>query len=155
MKRASMYSAAFLTVMASHFAASSIFAQDPPPQDTQPQPSQSPPKPAGRDYEPLGDDPDADPQSLMTMNPGTPPLTGALVPGAGTRSKMFRRLNSFTWRRWQLSFIDQFSDLPQVAHAAVRTAVEWSGRQPEGAARIAKQAVFTEIVFYSLTARRC
>jgi hypothetical protein len=51
MKRASMYSAAFLTTAVSPFAASSTFAQDtPPPQ------SQAPPKPAGRDYEPLGDD---------------------------------------------------------------------------------------------------
>ena len=93
MKRAPVFSAcvgsAFLVLMVSLSAASRTYAQDPPTQQVPPQenPSQQPgsqPKPAGRDYEPLGDDQEVTPDSGSTLNPDTTALTGVLVPGVGS-----------------------------------------------------------------------
>jgi hypothetical protein len=93
MKCASVFSAylryAFLVVVVSLSAAACTYAQDPPTQEASPQenPSQQPasqPKPAGRDYQPLGDDQEGTSDSASTLNPDTTALTGVLVPGLGS-----------------------------------------------------------------------
>jgi len=188
MKRTSGFSAAFLLVVVSLLGTSSTLAQDAPPQDAAPQedaPStQSLPKPAGRGYQPFGDDLGTDSTDGTVLVPDNSPLTGAFVPGMGSQemrhsywvpglqygnfvrsstdlapsvtnwnttsyvagnvsvleqwswsqltlnytgggtfstdqsqgNSYFHQLEmiqAFTWRRWQLSLMDQFSYLPQ------------------------------------------
>jgi hypothetical protein len=93
MKRAPVFSAcvgsAFLVLVVSLSAAACTFAQDPPTQEAPPQdnPSQQPatqPKPAGRDYQPIGDDQEGTSDSGSALNPDTTALTGVLVPGVGS-----------------------------------------------------------------------
>jgi hypothetical protein len=80
MKRAPVFSAcvgsAFLVLVVSLSAAVCTYAQDPPTQEAPPQenPSQQPasqPKPAGRDYQPLGDDQEGTSDSGSILNPDT------------------------------------------------------------------------------------
>jgi hypothetical protein len=184
MNRMTTFSAVVLATLL--FCATCAVAQDPDPQpqDSPPQQQSSPaPKPAGRGYQPFGDD-SGDPQSLSTLSPDITPLTGAVVPGVGTQEQrhsywvpgfqygntarsstiaqptvtdwnstsfvagnlslleqwshsqltvnytgggtfstdssqgnsyyhQLGLVQDFSWRRWQLSFIDQFSYLPE------------------------------------------
>jgi hypothetical protein len=93
MKRAPVFSAcvgsAFLVLVVSLSAPACTYAQDPPTQEAPPpeNPSQQPasqPKPAGRDYQPFGDDQEGTSDSGSTLNPDTTALTGVLVPGVGS-----------------------------------------------------------------------
>jgi hypothetical protein len=187
MKRATVSCAAFILVMVSLCGAVRTLAQDAPqqePQVTPPQQTPAQPKPAGRDYQPFGDDVNSDVQSPDALRPDSAPLTGVIVPGVGTQemrhsywvpgfqygnfirsstqnqptvtdwnttsfvagnvslleawshsqltinysggatfstdkflgNSYYHQLGlvqAFNWRRWQLSFIDQFSYLPQ------------------------------------------
>jgi hypothetical protein len=73
-KRASALSAAFLFAVVWFFGASRAVAQDAPPE----------PKPAGRDYQPFGDDQESPADQAAPLRPDNTALTGVLVPGVGT-----------------------------------------------------------------------
>jgi hypothetical protein len=83
MKRIPVLSAAFLLAVVLLFEVQAgTMAQEAPPQDVPASPV-APPKPAGRGYQPFGDDQEAVPDP-GALNPDTTPLTGALVPGVGS-----------------------------------------------------------------------
>jgi hypothetical protein len=76
MNRTPVFFATSLLATMSFCGAGPTFAQDVPPQDQ--------PKPAGREYQPFGDDQDAS-QPENNLAPDVAPLTGALVPGVGSQ----------------------------------------------------------------------
>jgi hypothetical protein len=91
MKHAPVFSTALLFAVVWLFAPPSTFSQEAPSQEApsqdatpSPAPPGSQPKPAGREYQPFGDNQESPPDATTTFTPDTTLLTGVFVPGIGS-----------------------------------------------------------------------